>query len=309
MGNTGSRAAGYEYAQVQRPSWLKQQRCRRIPTYADVRGWMLTQVYGVPDGGLDKYPPSVYSLDMAEADLKACQAGRTLPHHKKVVVVEKVVGRGKDPREYTLTRYHGFTRRELRTALERLPYSKKNAQIDIASYQKTGRPYYFVDRVSFTVRDRKYGTVRNWRHKGFEDKYRYDRYDPQATGQRLESLRSARVRHRIDVGKYKRRRTRSGQWVVDVPCSDAPYMCAPGEKTFTYDASGYGSATDKAAKALADRTAKLDKRRRQVEHSRQMERLAKRIKALNRSKPENQEAYRRLTQQRANLQKAFRQRT
>lgn len=306
MGQGSSRVAGYEYAQLQRPSARKQERCRRIPSFVDRRGWMLTQVYGVPDGSLSQYPPTVYSIAEAEADLKACQAGQVLPHHKKVVVVEKVVGRGRDPREYTLTKYHGFERRELPTALQRLPYTKKNAQIDIATFQKTGRPYYFVDKVSFIVRDRKYGTVRNWRHKGFDDKYRYDVYDPLGAGQRIESLKTARVRQRIDVSRYKRRQTRSGQWVVDVPCSVAPYMCAPGEKTFTYDASGAGSRTNKAAKVVADRSAKLDRRRRQVEHSRKMDKLARRMKALNQSNPRNQERYRKLAAERNALRQAFR---
>lgn len=295
--------AGYAYAQIQRPSAAKQRRCLQKSRVQDTRGFMLRYVYGVPERNLDMYPPTVYSIEHAVADYEACRRGQDMPHFRKIVRVDKVVG-SKDPRVYALTQYHGFSKRDFEDGklLKLLPYTTKDAQIDISTYQKTGRPYYVVDKWTTTVRDPKRGTVRNWRHKGFDDRFRYDVYDPKAAGQRVGTLNRAAPKHRINVSRYPKRQTAAGQWVVNVPCTVMPAMCRRGESTFTYPAGAAGAASDKAAKVLANKQAKLNRRRSQVAHSKKMEQLSRRMKDLNKES----DKYKQLYRQRNNMRRAFR---
>jgi len=257
-----------------------QRKCLSKPLYAEARGFALTTIYGVPQRLLDRYPPSVYSVQHAVEDIEACKLGRVLPHHKRVVRFDKVA-RGQDPRIYALTTYHGYKPRDFQDpkVLQLLPYTEKDAQIDISTFQKKGKPYYTVIRHTSTVLDPKRGTVRNWRHKGFENKYRYDLYDPTAAGQKLRRLGN-RTGSRFDASKYPLVEA-GGQRVRLVPCKVMPAMCKPGDTVFPFLEPGASEKTAKAAAYLEAKKRKVRARREQVEYSKQMNRLARRMKGLN----------------------------
>lgn len=217
----------------------KQSKCLSKPAFAEPRGFALSVIYGVPQSQLNLYPPNVYSQQHAIADIEACKRGQVLPHHDRVVRVDKVVG-ARDPRVYALMKYHGYSKRDFNDPrlLEILPYSAKNAQIDIATYAKTGRPYYTVVKHASLVLDPKRGTARNWRHHGFHDGYKYDLYDPAAEKQELRYLGNMPAA-RFDFAKYPRTNLGNGHAVHTVPCTSLPAtlrkaMCKPGDKSVPY---------------------------------------------------------------------------
>lgn len=238
---------------LQRAGFGTQAKCQAKPPIVDSRGWALTKIYGVPYSKLGMYPPTVYSLAMAEADIAACSAGRDLPYYDKVVRYDKI-SRGQDPRVYALTKYHGYTWADLADGqvLRLLPYSDKNAQIDISSYTRTGRPYYKVIKATSVVMDPKRGIVRDWRNKGFKDGYRYDQYDPRAERQEVGRLGDP-VRRRFDLSKY-RSEIRGGRKTYFIPCSEMPIMCRPGDREFPWLGDGsntYGQTRNDVSRRAA----------------------------------------------------------
>lgn len=282
---------------LQRAGGRVQRKCLQKPAYAEPRGFALTVIYGVPQRLLGRYPPSVYSVQQATADIDACKAGRDLPYYKQVVRYNSISG-AKDPRVYALTKYHGYRARDFEDPklLQLLPYSEKDAQIDISSFQKKGKPYYTVIKHTSTVLDPKRGTARDWRQRGFDDRYRYDLYDPTAAGQRVRQLGN-RTGARFDASKYPRVRS-GGQWVRMVPCKELPAMCKPGDKVFPYAESGGGDGrTAKAAEYLEAKKRKVRARREQVEHSKKMNRLTRKMKA---AEPES-DRYKALAQQKRDM--------
>jgi len=278
-----------------------QRKCQRRPRYVDACGWALTEIYGVPQSLLDKYPPTVYSVEQALQDIDACKAGRDLPHYRRVVRYDRVVG-AQDPRVYALMRYHGYTAANFQDGrlLQLLPYSAKDAQIDVAYYQKHGRPYYTVIKATSAVIDPKRGTVRDWRHRGFDNKYRYDAYDPKGAGARIERL-GGKVRAKLDVSQYPKKKV-GGLWVRMVPCSVMPAMCAPGQKDFPY--AGGDERSNRAIEVLEAKKEKIRRRRAEVDHSKKMEQLSRRMKGLN--KESNR--YRTLKAQRDQLAQSLKER-
>lgn len=290
---------------VERAGSGARRKCAALPRYADVRGFALSVVYGVPSGNLDMYPPSVYSKAQAEKDIQACALGLRLPFRDRVVRYDRVAG-SRDPRVYALMKFHGYKRADFEDGqvLRLLPYSVKDAQIDIAYFARRGVPYYKVIKQTSTVLDHKRSTYRDWRHKGFDDRYKYDAYDPNASKQKLRVL-SDRASKKLDASKYPRRLMGS-QWVRIVPCSAMPAMCGPGMDTFPYpesaDRSGAGGRSVTEAAWQASRKAKLAARRRNVEHSKRMGRLAAKMRGLNRESDE----YKRLAALRRNARVARR---
>lgn len=266
----GSKAA------LQRPGILTRRKCQAKPRYVDSRGFALQEIYEIQGRQLDKYPPGVYSLEQAEQDIAACAAGKDLPHYRRVVRYDVIAG-DKDPRVYALMKYHRYTAAELAdgTVLKILPYSEKDAQIDITTFQKTGKPYYKVVKAISQVIDEKKKIVRDWRDKGFDNKYKYQAYDPRAEKARVAAL-GGPVRRKFDATKYPKKKV-GGRWVRIVPCTEFPSMCAKGDQTFTFLASNeksdaFGSAMDaKAAKAAAQRQA--------IRHSQEQQALRRRIAA------------------------------
>lgn len=273
-----------------------QRKCLAKPAYAEPRGFALTVIYGVPQRLLGRYPPSVYSVRQATEDIAACRAGRELPHYRQVVRYDRISG-AQDPRVYALTKYHGYTARDFEDPklLQLLPYTEKDAQIDISAFQKKGRPYYTVIKHTSTVLDPKRGTARNWRQRGFEDRYRYDLYDPTAAGQRVRQLGN-RTGARFDASKYPRIRS-GGQWVRLVPCKELPAMCRPGDKVFPFADSGGNGRTAKAAEYLEAKKRKVRERRARVEHSKKMDRLTRKMRGLD---PES-DRYKALARQKKDL--------
>lgn len=263
----GSKAA------LQRPGILTRRKCAAKPRYVDSRGFALQEIYDVPGSQLDKYPPGVYSLAQAEQDIAACVAGKNLPHYRRVVRYDKISG-DKDPRVYALIKYHRYTQADLADGhvLKMLPYSEKNAQIDIATFQKTGKPYYKVVKAISQVIDEKRGIVRDWRNKGFDNKYKYHQYDPHAKQMRVGKL-GDKVGRKFDASKYPKK-LRGGRWVREVPCSAFPSMCAKGDKTFTYLNSNEKS--NAAGAAMNAKAAKAAARRQAVKHSQEQQALRRR---------------------------------
>ena len=278
---------------VQTVSKTAQRRCAAKPRYVEDRGFALTTIYRVGAAQLDFYPPEVYSLQQAREDIRACAAGAALPHSKRVVRFDRLVGKGGDPRQYALIRFHGYSPADFRDPrlLQLLPYSKKDAQIDISQFAKTGKPYYTVIRHLSQVLDPKRGTVRNWRSRGFDDKYKYDAYNPEAPSRPLGS----RVGRRFDASKYPRVRGAGGQWVRMVPCSEAPAMCKPGNTTFPYLNSDDKSSA--AAQVLEAKKRKIQLQRARDQHGREMQKLAQRMKGLDRESDQ----YKRLAEKRQKL--------
>lgn len=257
-------------------------RCLAKREYEEPRGFVLTRVYGVPEKLLGMYPPDVYSLKHALEDLEDCREGRELRHYRRVVRFDRVVKArdlGEDAlarkaRVYALTRFHGYEKRDFRggRVLEVLPYSVKDAQVDIAYYQKHGRPYYTVIKETSTVLDPKRGSVRDWRHKGFENGYTYDVHDPRAERQRVRQLGVAKLR--FDPKKYPLQRL-GMQWVRMVPCAEAPSMCKPGDRAFPYlDAPGKSNAL-----AFAKNAKRREKEAR-VAHQKRMAELKRRLEGV-----------------------------
>lgn len=293
---------------VKRVNPVAQYRCARKPKYVDDRGFALSVVYRVPQRLLDMYPPAVYSLEQARQDIAACAAGAPLPHASSVVRFDKVT-RGMDPRVYALTRYHGYEARDFADGrlLQTLPYSVKDAQIDISSVVKTGRPYYVVNRFTSRVMDPKRGQARNWRHRGFSNDYRYDAYNPRAT---TRLLGSGKPRMKFDPSKYPLFVGGNGRWVRSIPCQEMPSMCRPGQEFFAYydDEHGRGGrggrgAGSNGAKALAlSRASKAARTALRQGHSRAMEQLRLRMKELNRGS----EQYQKLRAQRDKMREEYR---
>ena len=217
-----------------RAGWWAQRKCTKFPRYADMRGWALTKIYGIPPSMLDKYPPSVYSADMARADIEACGLGRDLPHFRRVVRYDKVsrgfFGDPRNAREYALTKYHGYTRREVASALQFLPYTDKMAQVDISYHATHGRPYYKVVKHTSQVIDTKRGVYRNWRHRGFENRYKYDHLN--TYGDQVAKLNDT-PEHRFNKSKY-RHVTKNGVTTYFIPCHELPGMCHRGDKEFPW---------------------------------------------------------------------------
>lgn len=291
-------APGGRGAVVRYPTYRARRACMSMRRREDERAFALGEIYGVPDSLLDQYPPHVYSLKQATEDIAACRRGARLPHGDRVVRFDRVA-RGQDPRVYALMAYHGYRRSDFRDprVLELLPYSKKDAQVDIARFHRTGKPYYTVIRLTSTVIDPKRGTIRDWRFKGYENRYKYDMRDPDASKQRVRVL-GDRTGKRFDASKYPLQRW-GGQWVRIVPCSELPAMCSPGQKTFPYPDDTGGGRPDAYQNA---RNAKLRLRRNAVEHSRRMDALSRQMAGLNRTS----EQYAALAAQKVQLRAARR---
>lgn len=259
----------------------KQRRCASKPAYVDDRGFALATVYKVPSSMLAKYPPTVYTLEMARDDLRACASGRPPPHADRVIRYDLVARRGGegDARVFALKKYHGYSDLDFRDGklLQLLPYTEKDAQVNIATFAKKGRPYYTVVRATSQVLDPKRGQVRNWRHKGYDDKYRYDQYDPAGRGQSIKQL-GGKVLGKFDPSKYPQVKS-GGQWVRMVPCFEMPAMCRPGQTTFPYTggeeqspgASAYGKSKESKSKL----------REALMGHSRAMDMVDRSMKGLS----------------------------
>jgi hypothetical protein len=254
------------------PAWTTRRRCAAKPPYAEPRGFALTTVYGVPPGLLNRYPPHVYDSRQAAEDIAACAAGRRPPHAARVVRFDKIAGG--DLRAYALKAYHGYTAADLRDprTLQLLPYTDKDAQVDIAYFRRHRRPYYRVVKQTSQVLDPKRGTARDWRHHGYRNGYRYGLTETPA--KRL----GGRVKRKFDASKYPRVRGAGGRgWVHLVPCAELPAMCRPGDTVFPYAAEGESGA---AEHALA-RARKLRARQAQAAHSRRMQALAEKLRGLD----------------------------
>lgn len=230
-----------------------QAKCRRgVPKRTDPRGWALYHIYGVPDDQLDMYPSTLYTLRMAFDDVRACATGRQLPQTRKVVRYDKI-SRG-DPITYALSRVHGLTPAEVALAKKGLPYTLKMAQIDISTYAKRGTSYYKVRLPGFQVIDKKTGIVRDYRDKGFENKYRYAYTDVDGSKMGVKKL-NADVERRLDLKRGVREgryglKMRGGRPTYEIPCADFPAMCDRGDKTFFHVADDPAEAV--AAAAAAD---------------------------------------------------------
>lgn len=262
-------------SRLMRPGVFTQSRCRNKPAYVDPRGFALKEIYKVRD--LSRYPPTVYTLAMAQEDLRACAAGRDLPHHDKVVKYDKIAG-WRGPRVYALVKYHGYTEAEAAAALRLLPYSDKDAQVNISHFQRKGVPYYKVVKQAAMVIDSKRGSVRDWRHKGFDDGYKYDVTDPTGAKARVGRL-GGRVQNRVNVTKYPLKKLRSGQWAHMVPCALMPGMCGPGMKEFPHLVSANQRRAQAGLQLAQLKQAKHAQRRALAEHSRKMAQLRRRLGA------------------------------
>lgn len=215
-------------AQMYRPGAWMRFKCRRMPAYADARGWVLTNVYGVPSRLLSMYPPNVYSKEMALADLQACKTGQPLRFFDRVVRVDRVAGRDTSRwKAYALTRYHGY-RRDERDAMNALPYSAKDAQIDIQYFQRYGRPYFQVNKYRSEVYDPKRGFVRDWRHRGFSDGYSYS-----PAGSKAQRSLGDRLPKKFQKKQFPLVQLPSGQYVRKIPCGVVgPAYCRPGQTEY-----------------------------------------------------------------------------
>lgn len=235
--------------QLKRPGRSRQKKCAAVPPYADMRGWALMEIYGVPRSKISMYPPYVYSIEQARDDIDACRLGQDLPHYQRVVRYEKIA-KGTDPRVYALTEFHGYTKKELRNGqvLSLLPYTEKDAQIDISEYTKRGRPYYKVVKHTSQVIDPKRGTVKNWRNKGFDNKHTYNYLDPRAKRQNVRRLGDI-VERRFDLSKY-RKETRAGRTIHFIPCRELPAMCRPGDAEFPWVGDGEDRTGQTVANAI-----------------------------------------------------------
>ena len=213
---------------LQRPGFFTRRGCRAAlaSRFVDLRGYALTRVYGIPPARLDMYPPKVYSDEMAAEDMRRCAAGDKLRFYDRVVRVHKIAGAA-GLRKYALMRYHGFKARDVAEALPSLPYSEKDAQIDITHYERYGRPYFRVSRLGLTVVDGKHGIIRDWRDKGFNDQYTYD----VRGGAARRTINQSPMRA-YDERTFEVVRLKGGRYARRVPCSAAPAYCNPGETHF-----------------------------------------------------------------------------
>ena len=281
--------------QLVRPDYSTRGRCANKPAYTDARGFALQVIYRVPN--LNSVPPSVYSQAMAEEDIRACAAGRDLVHASRVVRYDKIAGKGSDPRWHALRTYHGYTDAEIPQALRVLPYSPKMAQVDISSFQQTGQPYYRVIKQTSTVINAKRQVVRNWRSQGFDDKFKYDVYDPRGPEKRL----GAKPEMRFDVTKYPIRKLKSGQLGRMIPCAAMPSMCAPGMTEFPHVT---GQERDEVERKRLENLRNRNARRKaQSLLNKKMSQLQRRIKGAENAKNTNKLG--RLTAQRNQLRTAF----
>lgn len=238
---------------LSKTSYAKRRVCAKVglhdPTI-EHRGWALRYIYKVPYNRLAEYPPHVYTVAQAMDDIKACADGRRLPHFARVVRYDKIVG-SKDPRVHTLTKMHGFKAKDLANGkiLGALPYSVKDAQIDITYYAREGRPYYTIQKYpEVSVIDRQ-GRRRTWRNKGYSDGYKYNRLDPEGRWQSIRRLRDGTSR-RFDLSKYRKVVGADGvpKWMI--PCEKMPSMCVRGQKEFVYygDGRNFAGRTSSASR-------------------------------------------------------------
>ena len=265
-------------------------KCSKIPAYADRRVWVLKNLYKVHD--IDEFPPQVYSIRDAEADISDCIAGHRLRYSYKIVSTKRLEAiKGKDLRRYALQKYHGYPETIDQRSIEILPYSKQNAAIDVRYYKKYRQPYFIVDKVTSTVRSRDGKIMRQPGQKGTEVKYSYDRADMAKKG-KFEAGKK-----KYDVRKFPLQTMKDGSVGRVIPCSVDPSMCTPGQQTFI--SRDVGDALKRAAMIDA-------KQRKQTTKFLQTSH-AKKIQALNKkiaSAPPEVKA--RLQKQRQNMQVKFR---
>ena len=265
-------------------------KCSKIPAYADRRVWVLKNLYKVHD--IDEFPPQVYSIRDAEADISDCIAGHRLRYSYKIVSTKRLEAiKGKDLRRYALQKYHGYPETIDQRSIEILPYSKQNAAIDVRYYKKYRQPYFIVDKVTSTVRSRDGKIMRQPGQKGTEVKYLYDRANMAKKG-KFEAGKK-----KYDVRKYPIQSFKNGSVGRVIPCSVDPSMCTPGQQTFI--SRDVGDSLKRAAMIDA-------KQRKQTTKFLQTSH-AKKIQALNKkiaSAPPEVKA--RLQKQRQNMQVKFR---
>lgn len=289
MGNQFSSTGGT--GQSVRISDWKSSKCARIPQYADRRVWVLQNLYKIKD--INEFPPQVYSLRDAEADISDCIAGHRLRYSYKVVSTKRLEAiKGKDLRRYALQKFHGYPELINQRSIEFLPYSKQNAATDVRYYKKYRMPYFIVDKVTGTVRSRDGKIMRQPGQKGSEVKYKYDRADMTKKG-KFEAGKK-----KYDVRKYPLQSMKDGSIGRVIPCSVDPTMCVvPGQSTFI--SRDIGNVVKRAAMVNAKQR-KQTLRYLQTSH-------AKKIAALNKkiaSAPPEVKA--RLQKQRQNMQLKFR---
>lgn len=287
MGATYSTSQGGA-AMLQRPGYLTQRRClaKDKTPWVDDRGWALTQIYGVPARLLDMYPPKVYSLDQARQDIQACQQGRDLPHRLRVVRFDRMAG-SKDLRVYALTKLHGFTARELRDrrVLQQLPYSTKDAQIDVTYHARHGKPFYVVDKwPALAVRTSNGRILRTALDKGYRNDYKYNPYDPRASVGSVTDF----VKRKVDLSKYPPVVV-GGRLVHKVPCAAMPRgFCGPSDQVYTVIAEAG------AVQAAGGPAAAVQRTKRQLtgeklllqRHAAQMGNIKKRMAGLRQGSPQ-----------------------
>ena len=265
-------------------------KCSKIPAYADRRVWVLKNLYKVHD--IDEFPPQVYSIRDAEADISDSIAGHRLRYSYKIVSTKRLEAiKGKDLRRYALQKYHGYPETIDQRSIEILPYSKQNAAIDVRYYKKYRQPYFIVDKVTSTVRSRDGKIMRQPGQKGTEVKYLYDRANMAKKG-KFEAGKK-----KYDVRKYPIQSFKNGSVGRVIPCSVDPSMCTPGQQTFI--SRDVGDSLKRAAMIDA-------KQRKQTTKFLQTSH-AKKIQALNKkiaSAPPEVKA--RLQKQRQNMQVKFR---
>ena len=242
----------------------KSSKCSKIPAYADRRVWVLKNLYKVHD--IDEFPPQVYSIRDAEADISDCIAGHRLRYSYKIVSTKRLEAiKGKDLRRYALQKFHKFPDMIDQRSIEILPYSKQNAAIDVRYYKKYRQPYFIVDKVTSTVRSRDGKIMRQPGQKGTEVKYSYDRADMAKKG-KFEAGKK-----KYDVRKFPLQTMKDGSVGRVIPCSVDPSMCTPGQQTFI--SRDVGDALKRAAMIDA-------KQRKQTTKFLQTSH-AKKIQALN----------------------------
>ncbi|AGE57478.1 hypothetical protein PBCVNEJV4_733R [Paramecium bursaria Chlorella virus NE-JV-4] len=284
MGNTTSKGTG---GSVYVPA-IRSGKCSKVPQYADRRAWALKELYGIKN--LSEFPPQVYSLQDANDDISDCAQGYRLRHSYKVVSTQKLEQRlGKDPRIYSLRKYHGYTDVPPRV-LALLPYSKQNAVRDISYYKKYRTPYFTIDKLTSTVRSKDGKITRTPGQKGTQLDYKYNRT-------KINQKGKFSAGKKYDPRKYPLQSMKDGSVGRVIPCSVDPSQCTPGQTTFV---SRDVSDVLKRAAMVNAKSKKQSLRALQTTH-------AKKIQALNKkiaSAPPEVKA--RLQKQRQNMQLKFR---
>jgi len=284
MGNTTSKGTG---GAVYVPA-LRSGKCSKVPPYADRRAWALKELYGIKN--LNEFPPQKYSLQDANDDINDCIRGHRLRHSYKVVSTSKLEQRiGKDPRIYTLRKYHGYTDVSPRV-LAILPYSKEDAVRDISYYKQYRTPYFTIDKLTSTVRSKDGKITRTPGQKGTTLDYKYNRA-------KINQKGKFGAGKKYDPRKYPLQSMKNGSVGRVIPCSVDPSMCTPGQTTFI--SRDVSNALKRAAVVNA-KSKKQSIRALQTTH-------AKKIQALNKkiaSAPPEVKA--RLQKQRQNMQLKFR---